>query len=187
MKRYVIVGTGIDVVDMARVEAAVARHGMRFVRRILAPQETAVYEQLARGRQLQYLAGRFAVKEAVAKAFGTGIGGAIGWQDIITAQVDGRPTVTLSAEAKRRWGQFPALIRTFGRAGATVTPVQNRPSLEGNPSDSSRLVDFTGRWCAADACDVPEPDIWSSLFVHVSLTHERHMAIAQAIVELTGE
>lgn len=149
-----IVGTGIDVVDIGRIESVLARQGQRFVRRILTPEEIAVYEQMARGRKIQYLAGRFAIKEAVAKAFGAGIGGRIGWHDVITDQDNGRPTAVLSSAAKRRLAELPALAKIMG------------------------CVEMGQREATA---------VGDALLIHVSLSHERRLLVAQAVVEWNGK
>lgn len=66
-----ILGLGTDIVEIARIESAVARSGERLARRILTENEWAQYQQ--HQQPVRYLAKRFAVKEAAAKAFGTGI------------------------------------------------------------------------------------------------------------------
>jgi holo-[acyl-carrier protein] synthase len=71
-------GIGTDIVAIARIERALARHGARFAARILRPEELAAFASAA--RPAAWLAKRFAAKEALAKALGTGIG-AVSWQD----------------------------------------------------------------------------------------------------------
>lgn len=66
-----ILGLGTDIVEMARIEAVVERSGDRLARRVLSPAEWEVYQQ--HQQPVRFLAKRFAVKEAAAKAFGTGI------------------------------------------------------------------------------------------------------------------
>ncbi|MGD8857435.1 MAG: holo-ACP synthase, partial [Chloroflexota bacterium] len=68
--------TGIDLIEVARIRRAAARHGDRFYRRFFTQQEI----DFCQGRPTS-LAGRFAVKEAVAKALGTGVGD-FNWTDI---------------------------------------------------------------------------------------------------------
>jgi holo-[acyl-carrier protein] synthase len=68
--------TGIDLIEIERVEKAIERHGQRFLSRVFTPAELAE----CRGR-VDSLAARFAAKEAAAKALGTGIG-RISWQEI---------------------------------------------------------------------------------------------------------
>ena len=89
-----ILGTGIDIVEVARIAASVEKFGEAFLQRLLRADELAYCR--AHKNPAPFLAARFAAKEAVAKAFGTGIGSAIGWQDIeIRRQASGEPFVVL--------------------------------------------------------------------------------------------
>lgn len=88
--------TGVDLVEVARVEAAVARHGERFLQRVYTDQE-----RVDAGGRPQSLAARFAAKEAVAKALGSGIG-VVGWRDIeITRDASHRPELVLHGAAQK--------------------------------------------------------------------------------------
>lgn len=86
--------------------------GKRFLAKILTEEERAELEhrhrpadQAGRIRAAEFAAGRFAVKEAVSKAFGCGIGALLGFHDIrVTADGKGRPSCGISAEALRRLG-----------------------------------------------------------------------------------
>jgi holo-[acyl-carrier protein] synthase len=90
----VILGSGIDIVEVARVEAVRQKHGERFLKRILHPGEIAYC--LSHKSPGPFLAARFAGKEAISKAFGTGIGGQLGWQDMeIARKESGEPYVIL--------------------------------------------------------------------------------------------
>ncbi len=78
-----VVGVGLDLVKVSRLSAAIERRGTRFVNRLLSEAER---DELARRRLFgprlaEYLAGRFAAKEAVAKALGAGIS-VLGWRNI---------------------------------------------------------------------------------------------------------
>jgi len=87
--------SGVDLVENGRLERAFARHGQRFYNRIFTEQEQAH----CNGR-VDRLAGRFAVKEAVAKALGTGIGD-VRWIDIeVVSNTQGKPELILHNEAK---------------------------------------------------------------------------------------
>lgn len=99
-----IVGVGLDVVELERMERILKQsHGTRFVQRVLTERERDRWKELPVRRGLEYVAGRFAAKEAVAKAFGCGIGTAVGFQDIeIVASGDGRPECRLSAAGWQR-------------------------------------------------------------------------------------
>jgi len=90
----VILGSGIDIIEVDRVENARQKHGERFLKRILLPAETAYC--LSHKSPGPFLAARFAAKEAVSKAFGTGIGAQLGWQDMEIARKDsGEPYLIL--------------------------------------------------------------------------------------------
>ena len=89
-----ILGTGIDIIEVARIAASFGKFGERFVNRILLPDEIAYC--VSHKNPAPFLAVRFAAKEAVSKAFGTGIGAQLGWQDIeIRRKESGEPFVVL--------------------------------------------------------------------------------------------
>jgi holo-[acyl-carrier protein] synthase len=96
-----IYGIGTDLVTVSRIEAALFRHGDRFLHRILTEAEVAEYA--AHRAPARFLAKRFAVKEAFSKAFGTGIGAECGWHDISVAHdARGKPMITPSAALQLR-------------------------------------------------------------------------------------
>jgi len=89
-----ILGLGTDIVEVARIGASHARWGETFVNRILLPAEI-VYCRSYR-ESAPHIAVRFAAKEAISKAFGTGIGAELGWHDLeILRDELGRPFVRL--------------------------------------------------------------------------------------------
>lgn len=94
-------GHGIDLVECKRVAAVYQRHGDRFLERILTSAER---EQVMRFRNpVQFIAGRWAAKEAILKVIGTGWRGQILWTDMEILPDDlGKPIVTLSGETARR-------------------------------------------------------------------------------------
>jgi len=101
-----IVGIGSDLVEIARFERMLARHGARLVDRLLGPEERAAWDDSDRSPAMQaaWLAKRFAVKEATAKALGTGIRGDVILRDIQTVHDElGRPALALSGGARRRF------------------------------------------------------------------------------------
>jgi holo-[acyl-carrier protein] synthase len=90
-----MLAAGVDMIEIARIERAVARHGERFYRRFFTERERAYCADRA-----DRLAGRFAVKEAVAKAMGTGIGD-VNWTDIeIVCDGRGKPELVLHNQAQ---------------------------------------------------------------------------------------
>jgi len=93
-----IAGIGVDVVEVERVGKLLDRYGERFTGRVFTDAETAY--ALRSARPAERLAGRFAVKEAVMKAFGTGKSQGILWRDVETVRGPlGRPEVTLHGNA----------------------------------------------------------------------------------------
>jgi holo-[acyl-carrier protein] synthase len=94
-----ILGTGIDIIEVARIASSYEKFGERFVNRILLPDEIAYC--LSHRNPAPFLAARFAAKEAISKAFGTGIGAQLGWQDMeIRRKESGEPFVILHGKGK---------------------------------------------------------------------------------------
>lgn len=89
--------TGVDLIEIARIEEVIARHGKHYLERIYTPAELAQC-----GRRVESLAGRFAAKEAVAKALGCGIGD-VGWKEIeVLGDEQNAPQLTLHGEALKK-------------------------------------------------------------------------------------
>lgn len=94
-----IYGIGIDVVEVERIESAIHRHGEPFLARLFTRDERNYCE--AQKRPALHFAARFAAKEAVSKALGTGIGGEAGWLDLeIVRDAAGAPRLHLSGAAE---------------------------------------------------------------------------------------
>jgi holo-[acyl-carrier protein] synthase len=92
-----ILGTGIDIIEVSRIRASYQRFGERFVNRILRLDEIAYC--LSHKDPAPFLAARFSAKEAVSKAFGTGIGQHLGWQDIeVRRKESGEPYIVLTGQ-----------------------------------------------------------------------------------------
>jgi holo-[acyl-carrier protein] synthase len=90
----VILGTGIDIVETQRISETLERFGERFLNRIFHETEIA-YARSMKTANL-HLAARFAAKEAISKAFGTGIGEQLGWKDMEIRRRDtGEPYVVM--------------------------------------------------------------------------------------------
>lgn len=93
-----VVGHGVDLVEVARIGAMLDEHGQRFLDRCFTPAEQA-YKADTR-RRVEHLAARFAAKEAVLKALGTGLTGGIAWTDIeVVAEPNGSPRIALRGAA----------------------------------------------------------------------------------------
>ncbi len=91
------IAVGIDIIEVDRVRKVFAHHGERFLKRVF----TEIEIQQCRGR-VEKLAGRFAAKEAISKALGTGLHG-VGWREMEVIHLrSGRPSVRLHGNAKRR-------------------------------------------------------------------------------------
>lgn len=90
----VIKGIGLDIVEMERIRK-ISTSQPKFVERILTERELNLYGMLSGNRQLEYLAGRFAAKEALSKALGTGIGKEVGFHDIeVINDERGKPMIS---------------------------------------------------------------------------------------------
>jgi len=106
-----IVGIGIDIVEIHRIQAILKRQP-QLLHRIFSEAERKLLEGKPEGRLAEYVAGRFAAKEAGAKALGTGIGGAVGLHDLqIAPGTTGKPELTITEAACNRIGHDPSKLR----------------------------------------------------------------------------
>lgn len=105
-----VLGIGIDLVENRRMRETLDRWGAHFKDKVFLPREQSYCE--TRAEPWHHYAGRFAVKEAVSKAFGTGVSGHIGWLDIEVVRdgQTGAPSVKLSGK-----GRALAAARGVGR------------------------------------------------------------------------
>jgi holo-[acyl-carrier protein] synthase len=129
-----IVGTGVDVIEIARIERALSRSGERFARRVFAASE--ILDCRGRRRAGPHFAVRFAVKEAVMKALGTGWAEGVRWVDIETVTEPGGGPEQLSLRfhgrvaelvAERGARPYLAVSRTRSHALALVLFEGQRP------------------------------------------------------------
>jgi holo-[acyl-carrier protein] synthase len=94
-----ILGVGMDIVETKRIAESIERFGDRFLHRVFLDGEVA-YSRSMKFPHL-HLAARFAAKEAISKAFGTGIGHEMGWRDLeIVRELGGAPRVVLHGRAE---------------------------------------------------------------------------------------
>lgn len=94
-----IIGIGIDLIEISRIEAALTRYGERFLHRVFTPDEIAYARR--KHHPASHLAGRFAAKEAALKALGTGKSGGIRWRDVeILPSPGGKPRIELHGRAQ---------------------------------------------------------------------------------------
>jgi holo-[acyl-carrier protein] synthase len=128
----VILGSGVDVIEIARLERALAERGEHFEQRVFTPQEIAACR--CSRRPSLHFALRFAAKEAAMKAVGTGWGGGVRWVDVETVSSEGRPpSRTLGLSLHGRAGELAAGARlhlavTHSRSHALAVVVLERPS-----------------------------------------------------------
>ena len=89
--------SGVDLIEISRIEEVIARHGKHYLERVYTPAEI---EQC--GKRVESLAGRFAAKEAVAKALGCGIGD-VSWNEIeILGDEQNAPTLSLHGAEEQK-------------------------------------------------------------------------------------
>ncbi len=113
-------GIGTDIIEIARIAESLEKHGDKFSQRICTPAECAYCDKFT-DRQRHY-AGRFAAKEAVAKALGCGFGKKLGFHDIEILQDEhGAPQVTLQGQWK---GERILLSISHCEAYATATAIR---------------------------------------------------------------
>jgi holo-[acyl-carrier protein] synthase len=100
-----IVGTGVDIAEVGRIEGAVKRFGDRFLRRVFTPAE--IRYCMGKPNAAERLAARFAAKEAGMKAIGTGLRHGVTWQDVEVLRLPGqRPALQFHGKAAK----FAALL-----------------------------------------------------------------------------
>jgi holo-[acyl-carrier protein] synthase len=108
-----VVGLGIDMVDVERLQAVFERHPERAPNRLFTPAERADCD--ARSQPVQCLAARFAAKEAFLKALGTGLRGGIRWTDIsLRNGAHGQPELDVTGTAAER-------LETLGASSVRVS------------------------------------------------------------------
>ena len=100
-----IIGSGVDLAEVPRIQASIERYGERFLGRIYTTAERAYVEKKA--NKAQRYAARFAAKEAGMKALGTGWRRGVRWQDFEVANLpSGKPTLLLHGVAKEFAGKM---------------------------------------------------------------------------------
>ena len=93
-----ILGSGVDICEVPRIQASIARYGNRFLERIFTAREIAYANRKA--NRFERYAARFAAKEAGMKALGTGWTGGIAWRDFEVINLpSGRPTLAFHGQA----------------------------------------------------------------------------------------
>lgn len=129
-----ILGSGVDLCEVPRIEAAIARYGSRFLERIFTAREIAYADRKA--NRFERYAARFAAKEAGMKALGTGWHGGIAWRDFEVVNLpSGRPTLNFhgrAAEVAAKLGvRHVALSLTHTKEQALAMVILEGEVLEG--------------------------------------------------------
>jgi holo-[acyl-carrier protein] synthase len=100
-----ILGIGTDIVECLRIAQMIERHGELFLQRVFTPHEIAYCQD--RKAATQHFAGRWAAKESVLKAMGTGWTRGISWQDVeVRNEFGGKPQIVLEGGAKEICGSM---------------------------------------------------------------------------------
>jgi holo-[acyl-carrier protein] synthase len=108
-----VLGIGVDLVECARIERSLDRFGEKFLHRVFTHGE--IEYSMSMKFPARHLAARFAAKEAVSKAFGTGIGKSMGWRDIdVHKKPSGEPFLVFGGGAEK-------LIKERGVTNALIT------------------------------------------------------------------
>jgi holo-[acyl-carrier protein] synthase len=108
-----VIGIGVDLVECVRIQRSIDRFGERFLHRVFTNGE--IEYSMSMKFPARHLAARFAAKEAVSKAFGTGIGKAMGWRDIdVRKKPSGEPFLIFGGGAEK-------LARERGVTNALIT------------------------------------------------------------------
>ena len=95
-----ILGMGVDITEVERIQAAIERHGETFLKRVYTSNERDYCERFK--NKYERYAGRFAAKEAAMKALGTGWRRGVRWVDLeVVRETSGRPSLALKGEAAK--------------------------------------------------------------------------------------
>lgn len=118
-----IVGLGLDVVEVERIRQAFERHGRRFATRILGAPELVRFADVPETAGVAFLAKRFAAKEAFAKAAGVGFGRGFGFNDVwIGNDAFGKPEIRLNPDCRalKAWSNHQILLSLSDERGVAA-------------------------------------------------------------------
>ena len=131
-----IVGIGLDISEIPRIEAALERYGEQFERKVFTAEEIA-YSRRFRYRVAEHFAARFAAKEAFSKAVGTGVRMGFRWREVgVTRRPGGPPRIELTGSMLERYGHLTMHL-TLSHSGPLAIAVV---VLEEEPTPSSPLA-----------------------------------------------
>lgn len=116
---------GIDLVSISRIQTSCERFGKRFLNRFLSPQEQKLcFKDDTISLNYQRIASFWAIKEAISKALGVGIGGELGFLDIIISKSPkGAPEVALSEEKMQGFGVKKIAVSVTHDSGLAIASV----------------------------------------------------------------
>ncbi len=116
-----IKGLGNDIIEIDRIRQSIERHGQHFLDRLFTPKEQEHCLQFK--DSAPHFAGRFAAKEAIAKALGTGIGTELSWHDFeVLGNEHGKPDVHFAPAAKKRFDD-PQILVSISHCSTHATAV----------------------------------------------------------------
>lgn len=162
---------GIDICSIERMTGVWRRHGRDFLRRVCTPTEIVDFDAIeSRERQMEFLTGRFAAKEAAAKALGTGLwSSGIGWRAFEVVRVPGgAPVMRLHGAAAELWRSLGGLEMAIsishdaGIALASCVCLMRGADVAGVSDKSATCVTASGESAAnaLDAFPAPPGDSW---------------------------
>ncbi len=101
-----IVGIGMDISEISRIERSIERYGEQFERKVFTDEEIA-YCRRFRYRVAEHYAARFAAKEAFSKAIGTGVQMGFRWREVgVSRLFGGAPMIVLTGDMRERYGHY---------------------------------------------------------------------------------
>lgn len=118
-------GIGIDIIEIERIKTSLENYPERFLERAFTEKERAYFEKFTQEASLLTIGGRFAAKEAIAKALGSGFGEKLSFIEIeILNDEDGKPEATLSERCQKLFGNPHILVSiSHCKSYATATAI----------------------------------------------------------------
>ncbi|MES2273795.1 MAG: holo-ACP synthase, partial [Chlamydiota bacterium] len=118
---HLLQGLGNDIIEIERIRRSIERHGSHFLNRLFTEREQEYCMQFK--DPAPHFAGRFAAKEAIAKALGTGFGAHLSWHDLeVVNNEEGKPIVLISENGRKRFNN-PRVLLSISHSAAYATAV----------------------------------------------------------------